>query len=50
VGGSVEILEAGRSLRVSPDARPVENELREAMLRSVLSRSGGDNYTRSDVD
>jgi hypothetical protein len=50
VSGSVEILEAGRSLRVSPDARSVENELRKAMLRSVLSRSGGDNYSRSDVN
>ncbi len=46
---SVEILEAGRSLRVSPDARSVENELRKAMLRSVL-RSGGDNYSRSDIN
>jgi hypothetical protein len=50
VSGSVEILETGRSLRASPDARPVENELRKAMLRSVLSRSGGDNYSMSDIN
>jgi hypothetical protein len=50
VSGSTEIPKAGRSSRVSPDARSVEIELRKAMLRSVLSKSGGDNYTRSDVD
>jgi hypothetical protein len=46
----VEILEASRSLRVSPEARSVEDELRKAMLRSIVSISGGDNYSRSDVD
>jgi hypothetical protein len=50
VSGSVEILEASKSLRVSPNARPVENKLRKAMLRSVLSRSGSDNYSRSNID
>ncbi len=50
MSGSARILEVGRSLRVSPNARSVENELRKAMLRSVLSRSGSDNYSRSDVD
>jgi hypothetical protein len=39
VSSLVEILEAGRSLRVSPNTRPV-NKLRKVMLRSVLSRSG----------
>ncbi len=50
MSGSVEILEAGKSLRVSPDARLVDNELRKTMLRSVLSRSGDDSYSRSDID
>jgi hypothetical protein len=50
VSGSVEILKAGRSLRVSLNARPVENKLRKAMLRSVLSKSGGDNYLRSNIN
>jgi hypothetical protein len=50
VSGSVEILEAGKSLRVSPNARPIENKLKKAILRSVLSRSGGDNYSRSNIN
>ena len=32
MSGSVEILEAGRSLRVSLDTRPIENKLRKVML------------------
>jgi hypothetical protein len=50
VSGLVEILEVGRSLIVSSNARPIENKLRKAILQSVLSRSSNNNYIRSNID
>jgi hypothetical protein len=43
VSGLVEILKAGRSLRVSLNTRPIENKLRKAILRSILSKSSSNN-------